>query len=180
MSASSPVPIPMTTPTTAKATTTTQPQPTLEPQRRSRDPQHQSRPSHDDELIEDTFKDSNSRCRWSPYWYVTIHSVSCVAFGFTREISGVASRSNSSAAVAELRLPVASFAAAPSFSPRVFSVDRFNLGPRDWNNTAVLAHKFFASGFWFPTQEIRFLFLPRTAYFLITVHGWTDEPLEKS
>lgn len=121
----------MTTPNTTKATTTTQPQPTLEPQRRSRDPQHRSRPSHDDELIEDTFKDSRSRCRWSPYWYVTIHGVSCVAFGFTRGISGVPSRSNCSAAVAELRLPVASFAAAPSFNRRVFFVDRCNLGPRD-------------------------------------------------
>ena len=49
-----------------------------------------------------------------------IHTVSCVAFGFTSEISGVASRSNTSAAVAELRLPVASFAAAPSFNQRVF------------------------------------------------------------
>lgn len=121
----------MITPTTTKATTTTQPQMTLEPQRRSRDPQHRSHPSHDDELIEDTFKDSKSRCRWSPYWYVAIHAVSCIASGFTSEISGVPSRSNSSAAVAELRLPVASFAAVLSFSRRVFSVDRCNLGPRD-------------------------------------------------
>jgi len=132
MSAPAPVSMPMTTPVTAKVTNTTQPQPTLAPQHQSRNPQHRSRPSHDDELIEETFKDSDgqpSRCRWSPYWYVTTHAVSRAGFELTHGISGVLSHSNSSAAVAGLRLPVVSFAAAPSFNRQAFSVDCCNLGP---------------------------------------------------
>ena len=135
MSAPVPVSTPATTSITAKAITTTQPQPKLAPQHQSWNPQHQSRSSHDDELIEETFKDSGGspfKCYWSPYWYVTIHAVSDVGFGLTHRILGVLSRLNSSAAVAELRLPVVNFAVAPSFNRRAFSVDCCNLGPKNF------------------------------------------------
>lgn len=83
MSTPAPTSKPVTGLTTTKATTTTQrqPQPQLQPQ-------HRSRPSRDDELTGESFKDSDRpspKCCcsfiWSPYWYVAIRVMSCGGFG---------------------------------------------------------------------------------------------------
>ena len=113
----------MSRPVTTPSTTTAQPQPTSSPQPQLQ-PQHRSHPSRDDELVEETFKDSGRqpfRCGYacSPYWYVAIRGMSHEEILLMDRIPGALRRPTSAVVVAELVSSVVNFAVATNFKYRV-------------------------------------------------------------